>query len=376
MRRWLGLMLMMCGIAQAQLLAQDRPQLSDSQAAAMTQADYLGDWHPPALQAQHWRADFIVAADGSGSHRSLQAAIDALPAQGRRHYIQLKPGRYREQVCAHDKAPFTLYGQMGDAAAVQIVHGHFSSEPKAVGTPANRCTPDLAASQYGTAGSATLAIFSDDVQLAHLSVVNDAMDAVREGQGYPPAVGESGGAQAVALMTEGDRLQLQDVRLLGHQDTFFVRAKAQGGAARVWVQASWIAGDVDFIFGNGTLVISDSTLLSRAGRRVPGSGGYVLAPSTAPQQAYGMLVQRSRLLAEAGVAPASIALGRAWDAGVGRGAWQAGVSPNGQALIRDSLLGPHLRGWGASTSRRPFDAATQRLSEYRNQLTVDSGLAQ
>jgi len=97
----------------------------------------------------------------------------------------------------------------------------------------------------------------------------------------------------------------------------------------------------------------------------------VLAPSTAPQQPFGMLVQRSRLLAEPSVAPASIALGRAWDAGVARGAWQAGVSPNGQALIRDSQLGPHLRGWGASTSRRPFDAASQRLGEYRNQLLLE-----
>lgn len=346
--------------------AQERPQLSEAQAAVMRPADYLGDWQPAPLEASTWTADFVVAADGSGSHRSLQAAIDALPTQGRRHYIRLKPGRYREQVCARGKAPFTLYGDAGDASAVQIVQGHYAAEPKPVGSPANACTPDLAASHYGTAGSATLAIFSDAVQLVHLSVVNDAMDAVRDGQGYPAAVGESGGAQAVALMTEGDRLQLQDVRLLGHQDTFFVRAKPGGGPARVWVRASLIAGDVDFIFGGGTLVISDSSILSRAGRRLPGSGGYLLAPSTAPQQAYGLLVENSRLLGEPGLAPASIALGRAWDAGVGHGSWQAGVSPNGQALIRDSQLGPHLRGWGPSTSRRPFDAATQRLSEYRN----------
>lgn len=353
--------------------AQERPQLSEAQAAAMRLADYLGDWQPAPLDASTWTADFVVAADGSGTHRSLQAAIDALPAQGRRHYIRLKPGRYREQLCVQGKAPFTLYGEPGDAAAVQIVQGHFAAEPKPAGAPANPCTPDLAASQYGTAGSATLAIFSDDVQLAHLSVVNDAMDAVREGQGYPAAVGESGGAQAVALMTEGDRLQLRDVRLLGHQDTFFVRAKPRGGPSRAWVQASLIAGDVDFIFGNGTLVISDSTVLSRAGRRVPGSGGYLLAPSTAPQQPFGILVEGSRLLAEPGVAAASIALGRAWDAGVAKGAWQPGVSPNGQALVRDSELGPHLRGWGPSTSRRPFDAATQRLHEYRNQSAVEQG---
>lgn len=351
--------------------AQERPQLSEAQAAALQLADYLGDWQPAPLDAGTWTADFMVAADGSGTHRSLQAAIDALPAQGRRHYIRLKPGRYREQVCAQGKAPFTLYGEPGDAAAVQIVHGHYAAEPKPPGTPANPCTPELAASQYGTAGSATLAIFSDAVQLAHLSVVNDAMDAVRAGQGYPAAVGEGGGAQAVALMTEGDRLQWHDLRLLGHQDTLYVRAPRRGGPARVFMQASLVAGDVDFIFGNATLVISDSTILSRAGRRLPGSGGYLLAPSTAPQQAFGMLVQGSRLLAEPGLAPASIALGRAWDAGVAKGAWQAGVSPNGQALIRESELGPHLRGWGPSTSRRPFDAASQRLREYRNQSAVE-----
>jgi pectate lyase len=57
---------------------------------------------------------------------------------------------------------------------------------------------------------------------------------------------------------------------------------------------------------------------------------------------------------------------------VARGAWQPGVSPNGQALIRDSLLGPHLAlqaPWAASTSRRPFTASgvqAARLAEFNN----------
>jgi len=95
----------------------------------------------------------------------------------------------------------------------------------------------------------------------------------------------------------------------------------------------------------------------------------VLAPSTLPQQRLGLLVTRSRFLAEPGVAEGSISLGRAWDEGVPRGEWQPGLSPNGQALVRDSQLGPHLAPWAASTSRRPFSATGERanrLAEFGN----------
>src|SRR6185295_17934273 len=126
-----------------------------------------------------------------------------------------------------------------------------------------------------------------------------------------------------------------------------------------------------FIFGNGTLVIDDSTILSRAQRRTPGNGGHVLAPSTPHDVRLGFLVQRSRFVAEPGVTDASISLGRAWDEGVARGAWTAGSSPNGQALVRDSFLGPHVAPWAASTSRRPFSASgpeANRMHEHANRV--------
>ena len=362
-----------CGIAHGQA----RPQLSDAEAARHQIADYLAQgpapWAPvPLGDGRNWRPDFIVAADGSGTHRSVQAALDAVPARARsdrRVYIRVKPGQYREQVCARGKAPITLYGDAADAGAVVIVAGHYNAERKRPGVDgANACDPALSASTFGTAGSASVAFFSDDVQLAHLTIANDAMAAVRDGAGYPEGVGESGGAQGVALMTQGDRIQLDNVRLLGHQDTFYARAGAgvDAGPARVLVQRSLIAGDVDFVFGNATLVLDDCTVLSRAGRRTPGNGGHVLAPSTAAGAPLGFLVTRSRFIAEPGVRDASISLGRAWDHGVASGAWQSGVSPNGQALVRDSTIGAHIGPWGASTSRRAVDAATHRLTEYRN----------
>ena len=359
--------------------AQVRPQLDAAAAASHESAHYLDagpqPWRPQALRdAAQWRADFVVAADGSGTHRTLQAAIDALPARGaseRRHYIRVAPGSYREVVCARDKAPFTLYGTPGDPSAARIVEGRHSGLAKRAGEPANPCEPNLEATTYGTSGSASVAIFSDDVQLAHLTIANDATE--------PAAASRvpTQGTQAVALMTRGDRIQLEDMRLFSHQDTFYVRAPAADAAARVYVRASLVAGDVDFVFGDATLVLDRSVLYSRADRRGAESTGIVLAPSTMPARTRGFLVIRSRFLADPALRDGSVALGRAWDRGVAPGTWQPGVSPNGQALVRDSELGPHIGGWVASTSRRPFASegdAANRFAEFGNRVLAREAL--
>ena len=331
------------------------------QAQAADVSQYLDGWQPAPLADLTATPDVVV-----GPGDSLQAAIDALPVKGstaKRWVVQLKPGTYRGPLCIRDKAPLALVGSPLDAAAVVLVDSRYAAQPR---TGASPCQVDSAATTYGTAGSTTVAVLSDDVQLLHLSIANNAMERVRAGETYPAGAGESGGAQAVALTLAGDRIQLEGVRLLGHQDTLFARRREPASPARMLIRHSLIAGDVDFIFGNATLVITHSTILSRAGRRTPGHGGIILAPSTAPDVAHGFLVTHSRFVAEAGLAPGSAALGRAWDSGVKPGAWVAGTSPNGQALVRDSELGAHIGPWAASTSRRPFDAASHRLAELNN----------
>jgi pectate lyase len=363
-------------------LAQNpaRPQLDAGVAQEYTVAAYLAQgptpWNPVARAAiLGAKPDFVVALDGSGTHRSLQAAFDAVPSAAnapgaRRTVIGVIPGTYRGQVCLQGKSPVALVGLGDRPAEVRVVASRYAGESKRAGVDAgNPCLPDVDASSYGTFSSATLAIFSNDVQLSNLTVENDAMNGVRDGVGYPAHVAESGGAQAVAFMTQGDRIQLEDVRLLGHQDTLYVRSQPNDAGDRVYVHRSVIAGDVDFIFGAGTLVVDDSTILSRSGRRVPGNGGHILAPSTAAQTRLGILVHNSRLIGEAGLRQGSISLGRAWDQGVAKGAWQKGVSPNGQAVVRDSVLGRHIGPWAASTSRRPFSVSgdqANRMAEWRN----------
>ena len=391
MKRWMGAAACWVACLHWGAWAQDaaRPQLTPAAAADYTVATYLAQgpapWTPADPSALRGvRPDAVVALDGSGTHTSLQAALDAAPATGtasRRFVIGLAAGTYRGQVCLQGKAPVALVGLGAQPSDVRIVAGRYAGEKKRPGVDAgNPCLPTLDAPAYGTFSSASLGIFSNDVQVSHLTVENDAMQAVRGGQGYPIEAAEAGGAQAVALMTQGDRIQLEDVHLLGHQDTLYVRAAPGHSGDRVYVHHSLVAGDVDFIFGAGTLVIDDSTILSRAGRRAAGEGGHVLAPSTAPGTALGILVHNSRLIGEAGLRPGSISLGRAWDQGIAKGAWQKATSPNGQAVVRNSVLGAHIGPWAASTSRRPFSPSGEqanRMQEWGNQTlaTYDETLA-
>lgn len=351
------------GLLTTMSQAQPRPQLTPEQAAAHTTAAYLGDWKPaPLADLGATPPDFIVKPG-----ESVQAAIDKVPADGgKRWVIHIQPGSYRGPLCIKDKAPIALVGSALDAAAVVLVDNRFSGKPKGENEPAHPCWPEIGKTTIGTSGSTSMLVQSNDVQLISLTIANDAMDGVRRGEAYPPGVGESGGAQAVALTLMGDRIQLDNVRLLGHQDTLYAKRRAPEAPARQLIRHSLIAGDVDFIFGNAVLVIEHSTILTRANRRTPGHGGIILAPSTAPDVTQGFLVTHSRLVGEPGIAPGATALGRAWDAGVKAGTWQAGSSPNGVAVVRDSEIGAHVGPWSASTSRRPFDAAGNRLNEFNN----------
>ena len=245
-----------------------RPQLDAATAGRHRVADYLAQgpspWQPAEVDAATWQPDFVVADDGSGTHRTVQAAVDAVPARDaapgaqRTWVIRIRPGTYRGPLCVQGKPPLRLTGEPGQARAVTLVDGRHNSLPKPAGAPAQPCLPPSPADRHGTSGSATAVIASPDVLLAHLTIANDATQPGR------PAIAD--GAQAVALLTLADRIQLEDVRLVSHQDTFYVRRPTPQAPARVFVRGSVIAGDVDFVFGNATLVIDDSTLVSRSDR--------------------------------------------------------------------------------------------------------------
>ncbi len=210
--------------------------------------------------------------------------------------VRVAPGDYREKVTiVRDRVRLVGSG----AARTRL---HFD----AVAQTAKHYHRD----GWGTPGSATLTINARHVTVAGIRVENDydypANDRLPDGD---PA--KIGNPQAVALLldVDSDAVRITRSDLIGYQDTLFANGK------RAHITDSLIAGNVDFIFGNGSLLIERSEIRTR--RRftpVPETPfeSFVAAPSTLLDQPIGIIVYHSRLTREAAVPDASVALARPW----------------------------------------------------------------
>ncbi|WP_157190212.1 pectinesterase family protein [Novosphingobium sp. Rr 2-17] len=194
---------------------------------------------------------------------------------------------------------------------------------------------------WGTPGSATLTIDAKDVVVTDLTVEN-TYDYLSNDELADTDPRKIGNPQAVALLLDihSDRVRLDHVGLLGYQDTVF----ANGG--RAIIRNSLIAGNVDFIFGNGQLLIEQSEVRSRrrSAPHVPGAfQSFIAAPSTPLSQPIGIVFYRSRLTREAGVPDGSVALARPWHPTTrfpdGR---YADPSAVGQALFVNCFMDRHI----------------------------------
>lgn len=163
---------------------------------------------------------------------------------------------------------------------------------------------------WGTPGSATLTINATNVTVTNLTVEN-SFDYLANDSLSSQDEKKIRHSQAVALLldVDSDKVLLEQVELLAYQDTLF----ANGG--RAYIRNSKITGNVDFIFGNGVLLIEESDIVSRprAAQMAEGSiHSYITAGSTPLSQPYGITIANSRLLKEEGVPIYSVSLGRPW----------------------------------------------------------------
>ncbi|MEU2509230.1 pectinesterase family protein [Streptomyces sp. NPDC007863] len=278
-----------------------------------------------------------VARDGSGDHTSVQAAVDAVPAGNALPVtVAVAPGLYRETVkVPRTKRFVTLQGTGPSRRDTRIEYDNSAGTMKPDGS-----------GTYGTSGSATLAVEADDTRLRNLSVVNSFDEAAHQAQS---------GHQAVALRTAADRVDLHGLIIEGDQDTLQTDSASRDVVGRIRLTNSYVAGNVDFVFGRGTLVVDGSVLTLR--KRWDGSSaGYVTAPSTAAAHR-GILITRSVI--DGDVAANSFHLGRPWHAG-----GDATLDP--QTVVRDSRLGAAVRPapW---TDMSGFSWRDDRFAEYRNQ---------
>jgi len=343
-----------------------RPQLTDAEAAGYTIQQYLAqagsliqgpttdDWDPTGGlgDAAAFVPAYVVSADG-GTYTSVQAAIDAAvaAADGGRIYIEVAPGTYRETVCVPTNAPpITLYGAQSDPTQTVIVYSNYNGEAHDAGAAVNTCTSNGEAT-YGTAGSATFAAFADGFQAANLTFSNDVSLTT---------LAATTGTQAVALMTEADKIVLQNVQVLGHQDTLYVETPSADTVVRAYVKDSYISGDVDFVFGGATAVFDGCQMQFVSDRK---SNGDVLSPDTDSRNPYGFLTIGGSFTADSNTAAGVVGLGRAWDRSCVSVAYYlstcvaSGDYPNGQAIVTGCALGSQIASdpWqAAATTGRPF----------------------
>jgi pectin methylesterase-like acyl-CoA thioesterase len=133
----------------------------------------------------------------------------------------------------------------------------------------------------GTANSATLQLKGNNVSAANITFANSTdtpaivngtfgFRAVTPQGNYTTANFQLSNSPAVALYVQGDETAFQNCKFEGYQDTLW----AAGG--RSYFTNCYVTGDVDFIFGSGTAVFSN-TQVNLDGDH---SGGTIVAPST------------------------------------------------------------------------------------------------
>lgn len=265
-----------------------------------------------ALPSPANAAAWVVAADGSGDFRSVQAAIDAVPAHGSGpQVIRVRAGLYREVVRVPvGKNGIRLVGAGSGATVISWDNFATRIDP-ATGQP------------FRTSGSATFFVDGDDFIASDLTIANTA--------------GPVG--QALALSVRGPRAGFRSVRLLGHQDTLYVHE-----GSRVHIKDSYIEGTVDFIFGGATALFDDCVLFAK------GPSGYITAASTPQGQAHGLVFRRAIVRGER---PGVTFLGRPW-------------RPYARTVFLDSDLGETVAAAGWHDWNKPDAHTTSFYAEHAN----------
>lgn len=286
------------------------------------------------------------SSSGAPRFRTLGAALTSLPQNGvGRVGILLKNGRYREKLTI-DRPYISLIGESRDGTVLTY--------------DAVADTPSPGGGTYGTRGSFTLRIVAPDFRAENLTIENsfDYMANVAKPDSDKTKLKN---IQGVALMLDlgSDRAVFVNVKLLGHQDTFFANA------GRGYFYKSEIRGNVDFIFGAGQIVFDDCDIVS-LDRNSKTTNGYVTAASTDVDQPFGFLFVNSRLKKRSPeMSPNSVTLGRPW---------HPFANPRAIASVAfiDCWMDDHIgeRGWDRMSSvdstgtRIWYEPASARFVEF------------
>ncbi|MDA3882083.1 MAG: pectinesterase family protein [Bacteroidales bacterium] len=170
--------------------------------------------------------NYTVSADGTGDFATLQGALNFLPSGASNAKIVIKNGTYVGLAFMKNKSGYTIEGESREGV---IIKGFNNSNLNA-----------------STHWRSVINLQGDDINLISLTFINTT---------------PNGGTQAEVLKLNGNRCVVVNCDFYSYQDTVLIEGK-------VYFKDCMLEGDVDFIWGVGTVFFQSCEL------RANDNGGY------------------------------------------------------------------------------------------------------
>jgi PelA/Pel-15E family pectate lyase len=251
------------------------------------------------------KADITVASDGSGTVKTVGEAIEKVPENNQKRFvIYIKKGIYKEQIRIPANKPYISF--VGENAETTKLT--FSLSNKDAGS---------------TSASYSVYIGGHDFYAENITFENSF------GQG----------SQAVAVLTEADRIVFKNCRFLGWQDTLYAKS------GRQFFENCYIEGHVDFIFGQAAAVFENCTIHSKG-------DGYIAAPMRfSDAESSGFVFIKSKLTGAN--TDKGVYLGRPWRA-------------FGRTVFLNTEMDAHIRAEGWNNWGKTENEKTAYFAEYNS----------
>lgn len=256
------------------------------------------------------KTNLTVAADGTGDVKTVGEAIGRVPENNKtRFVIFIKKGVYNEQIRIPSSKPYISF--IGESA--ENTKLSFDINNKRAGT---------------TSAAYAVYLGGHDFYAENLTFENSFDYKANAGKG---------GSQAVAVLSEADRLVFKNCRFLGWQDTLY----AKNG--RQYFENCYIEGNVDFIFGQAAAVFENCRVHSKG-------DGYIAAPMRFSEDEPSGFVFINSKLTGADINK-GVFLGRPWRA-------------FGRTVFLNTEMGAHIRAAGWNNWGNAENEKTAYFAEF------------
>ena len=255
----------------------------------------------------------IVAKDGTGNYRTIQEALDAVPAGNLKPVtVFVRKGIYKERIIVDARKNFiNLIGE--DKEQTILTFNNHSGTKLANGDTVN------------TWSSASFFVYADDFHAENISFENNA--------------GFTAG-QAVALRIEGNRASFLNCKITGFQDVLFL----SGTGVKHYFKDCYIEGTTDFIFGAATALFQNCHIHSK-------KNSHITAASTASNIPFGFVFFDCQLTADSLID--KVSLGRPW-------------RPDASVAYINCRMDKHIIPDGWNNWKNPANESTARFAEYHS----------